>query len=418
MFIALSIRNLLRNRGQLAINTVVVMIASCLLVVALGQIGGINRTLTNSVTDTLTGHITVKPNSAPVNFFQFESSRKLPLISAKDVKKTIAALSELPFVEASAPRLRFGSLIGDDERSNPAMVFAVDPPAEAKASPDLATIVAPLTEEGGAIISSKLLKKSRLTLDDFVVVFSETPSNSFNAGQFIIKNTISTPVLIDEYVNNIIFIALEDARQLLYLDGEASEIVVRLKPGFSSKEQLIQARDTIQAILGANNNTLRAYTYSEVESSIENISSIASGMGFIQVGTIMLVMLVTVLILTSISLYERRFEIGALMSIGMTPWSLTLMFMLEVFFKTAIGFLAGFVVGIGILSIINALGGIQSTSQIDQYIYGGKQMFPVIDLAKSIVGGLLMLLVAMTVTLVTCVKAARQDPVALLNNRK
>nr|WP_289851895.1 ABC transporter permease [Saccharophagus degradans] len=129
-------------------------------------------------------------------------------------------------------------------------------------------------------------------------------------------------------------------------------------------------------------------------------------------------MLVTVLILTSISLYERRFEIGALMSIGMTPWRLTLMFMLEVFFKTIIGFLAGFVLGVAILSIINAVGGIQSTSQIDQYIYGGKQMFPIIDLGSSLLGGLLMVLVAMAVTLVSCVRAARQDPVALLNNRK
>lgn len=418
MFIALSIRNLLRNRGQLAINTVVVMIASCLLVVALGQIGGINRTLTNSVTDTLTGHITIKPSSAPVNFFQFESSRKLPLISSEDIQTTVESIKQLPYVEAAAPRLRFGSLIGDDERSSPAMVFAVDPILEAKASPDLANIVSPLAENGGAIISSKLLKKSRLTLDEFIVVFSETPSSSFNAGQFLLKDTIKTPVLIDEYVNNIVFIRLDEARNLLYLDGDASEIVVRLKPGFRSKEQLIQAKNDIQSILGTDMAYLNAYTYSEVESSIENISSIASGMGFIQVGTIMLVMLVTVLILTSISLYERRFEIGALMSIGMTPWRLTLMFMLEVFIKTAIGFLAGFVLGIIILSIINAVGGIQSTSQIDQYIYGGKQMFPIIDLSRSLLGGLLMLLVAMAVTLVSCVRAARQDPVALLNNRK
>lgn len=45
-------------------------------------------------------------------------------------------------------------------------------------------------------------------------------------------------------------------------------------------------------------------------------------------------------------------------------------------------------------------------------------MFPIIDLGSSLLGGLLMVLVAMAVTLVSCVRAARQDPVALLNNRK
>jgi len=415
---ALSFRNLLRHRGRLVINTLVVTIASCLLVVALGQIEGINRALTSSVTDTLTAHLTIKPSMAPVSFFQFESSKKIPLISSSDLKKVMDKLQSLPYVESAAPRLRFGSLIGDDNRSNPAMVFAVDPELEAKACPDLADIIKPLRNSDNAVISSYLLKKSRLSINDPIVVFSDTPNLSFNAAQFKLDSTIKTPVLIDEYVNNIIFVNLKSANDLLYLNNEVSEIVVRLKAEYSDKAGQREKRDEIQSILGGDLSYLKVYTYSQVESSIENISSIASGMGFIQVGTIMVVMLVTILILTSISLHERRFEIGALMSIGMTPWRMTYMFLLEVLMKTGLGFVLGLVIGVLILTGVNESGGIQAASQIDQYIYGGKQMFPVIDLSRILLGGFLMVVVALLTTLASCYGAARQDPVALLNNRK
>ena len=70
MILKLALRNLTRNRGRLALNVGLVVIASSLLVFAVGQIGGVKQTLRQSVTDTLTGHLQVKPRQAPVDFFQ------------------------------------------------------------------------------------------------------------------------------------------------------------------------------------------------------------------------------------------------------------------------------------------------------------------------------------------------------------
>ncbi len=418
MLLSLSIRNLFRHRWRLVINILVVMIASCLLVVALGQIGGINRTLTQSVTNTLTGHLVIKPEAAPVDFFQFTSSKKLPLIAADDVQKVLASLRGSSFVEAASERVRFGSLIGDDNQSEPAMIIAVNPQTESLVCTDLTEIIEPLNNGENAVISNYLSKKTRLNKGESIVVFSETPNDSFNAAEYTLADIVDTPVLIDEFINNVFFINIDTAHELLYLEGEATEIVVRVKPEHQNKASINALKQQLNEQLAGDFPYLKTYSYFDVETSIENISVIAKGMGVIQVGTIILVMLVTVLILTSITLHERRFEIGTLMSIGMTPSKLTNMFMLEVFLKLVIGYGVGFLLGVTILSGINLSGGIQADTLVDQYIYGGKVMFPIINIKDSLLGGVLVITVAMLVTWATCYKAGRQNLVSLLSNKK
>lgn len=418
MLFSLSVRNLFRHRWRLVINILVVMVASCLLVIALGQIGGISRTLTQSVTNTLTGHLVIKPQMAPVDFFQFTSSKKLPLIATDDVPQVLQKLRDLPYVTAASERVRFGSLIGDENKSEPAMIIAVNPETEALVCTDLTDITQPLKNGENAVISRYLSKKTRLDKGRDIVVFSETPNDSSNAALYRLADIVNTPVLIDEFINNVFFINIDTAHTLLYLDGEATEIVVRVQPEYQTKEAIIALRDLLNREFAKEFPDLQAYAYFDVETSIENISVISKGLGTIQVGTIIVVMLVTIIILTSITLHERRFEIGTLMSIGMTPGKLTSMFMIEVFLKLLIGYVVGFVVGVLILSGINLGGGIQAASQVDQYIYGGKVMFPIIDIGGSLLGGVLIISAAMLLTWHTCHKAGRQNLVSLLSNKK
>ena len=119
----------------------------------IGQIGGTKKTLRESVTNTLTGHLIIKPTIAPVDFFQFTSSRKLPLIPSDAVQDLLTSLSSNNSFEGVSERLRFGSLIGDDDSSTGAMVLAVNPETEAQVCPDLADIVKPLATENYAILS-------------------------------------------------------------------------------------------------------------------------------------------------------------------------------------------------------------------------------------------------------------------------
>lgn len=418
MLFKILFRNIFRHKGKLIINTLVVMVASCLLVIALGQIGGISKTLSDSVVNTLTGHLVIKPTQAPVNFFQFTSSRTLPLIKGDDVKHILQDLASRDFVVGASERLRFGSLIGDETRSSPAMVLAVNPETEAKVCPDLGAIIAPLKTEGNALISKYLSRKAKQDVGSEIVLFSETPNDTVNAYEVKLSDYINTPVLIDEYSNQLLIVNLQAAKELLYLENEASEIVIRVGTEFTSKEELAALKKKLQASLSEKYNYLSVYTYYEVEDSIENISVIAKSMGSIQVGTIIVVMLVTILLLTSLTLHERRFEIGMLISIGMTPGKLTTMFILEVLFKLLLGYFLGFILGLLVLFVINSNGGIHASQVVEQYMYGGKVMVPIYDIKNSIYGGVFLILTSLALVFATCHKAARKSLVELLNSAK
>jgi len=418
MLFKLAVRNVLRHRGRLIINTLTVIIASSLLVIAIGQIQGIKETLTNSVTQTLTGQIVVKPRRAPIDFFQFTSSKKIPIIPASDLPSLKRDMANLSYVSSVSERIRFGSLIGDDTRSTPAMVIAVDPSTEHTVCPDMGKIIGDSLDNSSAVISAALSRKTKLGVGDPIVSFSETPNDSFNAFEYKIVSEIDTPVLIDEFTNQLFIVSLDSARELLYLDGGATELVLRVPDDLSNKENLIEIRNNINELLSKKYPELAVYTYFEVESSIENISVISQGIGSIQVGTIIIVMLFVTLLLTIISLHERRYEIGTLMSIGMRPKTLTQMFLLEVGIKSVVGYVLGASLGIFVLLIINSMGGFKASQAVDQYIYGGKVMFPQVDYLTTFYGGLFIVGASLLVTFSACFRTSRQSLVNLLTSKQ
>ncbi len=417
MIFALAFRNVFRGRARFILGTFIVAVASYLLVYATGQISGVRNTLRNSMADTLTGHIQIKPRAAPRDFFDFSTPRSMQTIGEADLQSMLAALKRLPSVRAAAPRIRFGTLIGNEERSVPALVLAVDPAQERLVSPDLAGILAPLSDPGAALTSPILMKKSGVAQGGETLAFTDTADESFNARPFVIAGTASAPVLIDEFMNALFVVNLSSARRLLEMDGGATDIVVRVTPEAQGRIQQVAA-EIEAALTPAQRAAFGAYPFWDVARSVGNIAGIAAGVATLQVGTVMLVMLVIVLIVTRMSLHERRFEIGTLMSIGMTRGRLASMFATEVAIKVAIGYGVGLVLALATLALVREHGGVRAASGVDQYLYGGKVMFPVLDAASVALGFALVVGAAVLTTIATCWKAGAQDVVALLASRK
>ncbi|MET1255509.1 ABC transporter permease [Aliikangiella maris] len=422
MLLKLAIRNTLRYRLRLLLSTLVVVIASLALVSSIGTIIGTKQTLQDSVINTLTGDIIIKPKDSPVDFFKFTSSRRLPVIESAMVEQVISKLNSEPSVEAASSRIRFGSLIGNNQKSVPAMVMGVDLTAEPKVTTDTQTIIQPIldnlsSEINQSVLSDYILGRLNLAHGDEVILFTETPDESFNAMNFNLAGSIATPVLIDEYVKQAFYIDIKAARELLYLDqSAATEIVIRMSG--DAHNDLPSAKAKIQALLSDEQQRhLGVYTYNEVEKSIEGISAIAIGIGAINIGVIFLIMIVTIMIVTTMTLHERRFEIGTLISLGMSPKSLTQLFMLEVILKIVIGYTVGFILAILNLTRINESGGYQATNMLEQYWYGGKVMFPVVDYRIVLLGFVIILFVALLSTIRSCSKAGKQDAVALLSHQ-
>jgi putative ABC transport system permease protein len=417
MMFQLGFRNVFRHRGRFFLGTFIVAIASLLLVYATGQIGGVNQALVRGVTDTLTGQAQIKLKAAPRDFFEYPSARHLAAIEPAALERLLAKVRALDIVAAASPRMRFGALIGDQQRSTPALVIGVDPATEGAVTPDLGTILAPLSSSTAALVSEYLVRKSGIPVGGELLVFADTPLDSFSARPYTIAGHAKSPVLIDEFMNGVVLVNLASARKLLYVDASATEIAIRFKPG--QERDLAAAVAKVEALLDPDErNYLGVYPYTEVAKSVKNIGTIATSMGSIQVGAVMFVMLVIVLMITKMGLYERRAEIGTLMSIGMTRTRLMGLFVVEIVIKMVIGYGVGFAIAILLLLGVRHQGGIRSATAIEQYMYGGKIMMPVIDLENMAIGFVLVLAAALLTTLVSCWKAGNEDVVVLLNSHK
>jgi len=413
----LAFRNVFRNRWRFILSTFVVAVTSLLLVYATAQISGVSNTLSKGMIDTLTGHIQIKPKAAPIDLFDNPSSRRLELIGQQDLDEIVKTLQSIEGVEASAPRIRFGSLIGDDERSVPALVMAVDLAQEGRVAPDLGGLLGPLAKGGSALVSKYLADKLKKDVDAEILVLADTSKDTVNAGLYRIAGFAVAPVLIDEFMNSLFVVDIESARKILYLDGGATEIAVRLKPGYEAQIKRVIA-DIEARLSPAQRGYLAVYAYTDVAKSVGNIAGIATGIGVIQVGVIMLVMLVIILIVTKMGLHERRVEIGTLISIGMTRARLVSLFISEVIIKILIGYGAGLVLALLALQGVREGGGVRAQTQVEQYLYGGKIMYPIVDSEKILLGFLLVMGAALLTTAATCWKASGEEVVQLLSGKK
>ena len=417
MLFTLALRNVLRNKGRFFLSAFVVTFASMMLVFSTSQIAGVKKSLERGMIDTLTGHVMLKHKDTPQDFFDLSTGLRLNLIEPAALADIMAKIEALEEIEAVAPRISLAALVGDGENSTPAYVIAVDPEREAKVTKDMAELLPKLGSNlQAALISPHLIKKTGLPVGEEILVTTPTPLEVLNGRPYDIVDELISPHLIDEYTNMIMFITIERARQMIYVEDVASEIVVRVKPEYL--EELPKVVEKIQAQLSPEELAyIRVYSYSDVAKSIKNIGNIATGMASIQLGAILFVMLIIVAIITKMSIVERYSEIGTLMAIGMTQLKITGLLISEVILKIIFGYTLGLLIALFMLQGIKRSGGIRATNLVEQYMNGGKILLPVIDPLNIAFGLVIVLTSGLAVTFYGCWRAGDQSAIQLINSK-
>lgn len=417
MLFSLALRNVVRNKSRFILSAFVVTFASMMLVFSTSQIAGVKKSLERGMIDTLTGHIMLKHKDTPQDFFDLSTGLRLNLIEPDALANMMAKLEALEEVEAVAPRISLAALVGDGENSTPAYVIAIDPARDAKVIKDMADLLPKLSSNvQAALVSPYLIKKTGLPVGNEILVTTPTPLEVLNGRPYDIVDELVSPHLIDEYTNMIMFITIERARQMIYVEDVASEIVVRIKPEYLN--ELPEAVKKIQAQLSPQERDyMRVYSYHDVAKSIKSIGNIATGMASIQLGAILFVMLIIVAIVTKMSIVERYSEIGTLMAIGMTQARITGLLVGEVIIKIIFGYALGLIIALFMLQGIKRAGGIQAANLVEQYMNGGKILLPVIDPANIALGLIIVLFSGVAVTFYGCWRAADHSAIQLINSK-
>ncbi len=193
------------------------------------------------------------------------------------------------------------------------------------------------------ILGADLAEDLNVGLGGLITLYSRTRFDTRNADEFVIVGLIKST---DPNINqNSVLITREAGEEFLELEGLITELVVSLNERNAFKT-LVNDMVEIQTTLRNAFPEDTVMTFNETGADFMKMSESKSKFGYIFLMTILFIAAVGIFNTVLMSVYERVREIGVLRAHGMTPGTLTKMFMLEGFFTGIIGAVFGFILSL------------------------------------------------------------------------
>jgi len=267
-------------------------------------------------------------------------------------------LKQQPEVEAFSPRIKFGGMFSTFVETTNIRLNGVYPDLELKTVPLLPSRLTNGTKktlEKGEIWIPELMSKSmKVNIGDTVVIIATNKDGSVNGKQFKVAGVLESvtgPGGRDGYIH------LEDAMEVLRMEEmEVSEVAIRLKD-FS---RLNTFTEKLEGLLSGELNKegkpiFEVHTWEKL-SPFYNIARMIDVMAFFIKLMLIAVVLVSIMNVMIMAVYERIREIGTIAAIGTLPGKILSMFVLEGLFLGTMGALAGDLIGLIIILILNRVG--------------------------------------------------------------
>lgn len=310
--IRIGVRNVRRNARRTALNAIAIALGTAIMVVSLAWVRGYFTSLYDGIIRLDTGHAQVLHRSYR------EQERRLPLdLTVDDYEAVRDRLLEHRSVRAVAARLDFGAQIASGEnpgRSTRLLGRGIEPEHERRITVVADHIVRghPLSEaRTGALLSERLAARLRVEPGDRLVVRALGRAGVWREEtvELVGVYTLGYPA-IDETT---FLVSLPIAQRLVGVADGVTRLVVSLDSGPAVASQV----SALGGLLSAQWPDLRAYEWrSFVEVIVRAVEADTAGFALI-LAVLYLLIVVGILNSMSMSVRERRREIGTLRAIGM-----------------------------------------------------------------------------------------------------
>ncbi len=329
----LAFLNIARNPRRSIITVLAVGVGLAALIFLWGFSDGTNEQMRENVIRLLTGHVQIH---AP----GYQNSLS-PELTLQNREGLIQKLTALPNMMAFSERVKCEALIGTSEKSRGVILSGIDPERETKVT-DLKKYI----KEGefltnGAnreiVIGDRLAKKVDLKVGDKAVVMTQAMDGTLSGFSYYIKGIFHTGSQTLDEVSA--YISLNSAQELLTLDHETHEIVIRLA-----------RRKAIPAFLKELKTSLPsgAYdvsTWDEIVPEVEQWAKWSEAIIRTILFAVMIVIGVSIMNTVLMSVFERTRELGVMMAIGTSPGRVIRLILLETFILELFGIALGLVLG-------------------------------------------------------------------------
>jgi putative ABC transport system permease protein len=351
----IAIRNLLRYKRRTLLTASLVMIGVVFVLLFISISGSFKSMIIGQMTDSMLGHLQIHRKG------YLASIDNLPLnlnLKSQAYKKVEDLLSKESEVEAFSPRIKFGGMFSTFVETTTVRLNGVYPDKELKTVPLLPSRLmngSKKTLDRGEIWVPDLMSRSMgVKIGDAVVIVATNKDGSVNGKQFKVSGVLESvtgPGGRDGYIH------IEDAKETLRMEEmEISEVAIRLK----HFDRLHPFSDKLTQLFSGELNKqgkpiFEVHTW-EALSPFYNIVRMIDLMSLSIKFMLIAVVLVSIMNVMIMAVYERIREIGTIAAIGTLPRKILTMFVMEGFCLGAIGALAGNIIGLIIILILNRSG--------------------------------------------------------------
>jgi putative ABC transport system permease protein len=406
----IAFRNLLRYKRRTLLTASLVTIGVVFVLLFISISGSFKNMMVGQMTDSMLGHLEVHRKG------YLASIDNLPLnlnLKLQAYQKLEGILKQQPEVEAFSPRIKFGGMFSTFVETTNIRLNGVYPDLEFKTVPLLPSRLTNGTKETlekGEIWIPELMSKSmKVNVGDTVVVIATNQDGSVNGKQFKVSGVLESvtgPGGRDGYIH------IEDAMEVLRMgEMEVSEVAIRLK----NFGQLHAFSDKLEKLLSGEVNKQGKPVYEvhtwEKLSPFYNIARMIDVMAFFIKLMLIAVVLVSIMNVMIMAVYERIREIGTIAAIGTLPGKILSMFVLEGLFLGTMGALAGDLIGVIIILILNRVG-----ITFDFGRETGLVLSTTIASSDVVVISLIVIFISVAASLQPAFKASRMEPIKALRH--
>jgi putative ABC transport system permease protein len=337
-------------------------------------------------------------------------------INQKGYKKIEKVLKENPDVEAYSPRIKLSAMLSNFTETTNIRLNAIDPEKEIEVCPNVgermkfsSQIPDILLKPGEIIIPEKLASGLKIKIGDSVVLVANNKDGSVNGLNFRVAGIIESilgPQGKEGYMH------IKDAQSLLRMEKpEIIEIALRIK----EFDKLDRVYTDLESSLAKFKNekgkpAFEIHTWEKL-SPFSNIAQMIDIMTVSMKIIMIAIVLISILNVMMMSVYERVREIGTMSAIGTAPGKIMGLFLAEGLSLGLISALAGNIIGIFGIYILNIYKIRFAFGRMDNLL-----LSPTISFSELVWVSAIVLLVSVFASLQPAYKASKMEPVDALGH--
>lgn len=335
-------RDLGRNRRRTGLSLLAVALGLALLIMLNGLIAGVMADAIQNAIRLRTGHVQLRAESYEEGTLSLASKNLL-----QDVERLAARAAALPGVTAATPVLWANAVLNTADESVGLQLIGIEP-GSAFQEPIRQAIVAGefLAEDDrdGVLVGQRLADELGLGVGQKLNLAIVDADGQASEGPFTIRGLLATAV--PSYDESAVMMSLSRAQAFTGVRDRASAIVMLL----DDQEEAPR----VAAALGGPG--LRALTYADLNAVA--LQAVQTSLFFYKIIDAIVMFVVAVIIANTLlmAVFERIREIGILAALGLRRRQILLMFLLEAAILGLAGVALGFVLGLGLVAYLVAVG--------------------------------------------------------------